>query len=101
MPLPCQRSANLAVDVAHPLPPIKWHRRRAGREELDHSGLLALRHFFATTLITNYADPKEVQRALRYSTLQITLETYVHVWERRRGVVGDVLRAAAERRGTS
>jgi integrase len=61
----------------------------------------ALRHFFATTLITQHADPKEVQRALRHSTLQITLETYVHFWprqERRRGVVGDVLRAAADRR---
>jgi hypothetical protein len=36
------------------------------------------------------------------STLQITLETYVHFWprrERRRGVVGDVLRAAADKRG--
>jgi len=75
---------------------IKW-RRKAGWPE-QNSGFHALRHFFATTLITNHADPKEVQRALRHATLQITLETYVHFWprrERRRGVVGDVLRRAA------
>ena len=78
---------------------VKW-RERAGWPK-EHGGFHALRHFFATTLITNHADPKEVQRALRHSTLQITLETYVHFWprrERRRGVVGDVLRVAAERR---
>lgn len=59
--------------------------------------LHALRHFFATTLITNNAEPKDVQRALRHKSLQITLENYVHWWprrERRRGVIGDVLRAA-------
>jgi integrase len=80
---------------------VKW-RERAGWPK-EHGGFHALRHFFATTLIANHADPKEVQRALRHSTLQITLETYVHFWprrERRRGVVGDVLRGAAERRGT-
>jgi integrase len=75
---------------------IKW-RRKAGRPE-KNSGFHALRHFCATTLITNHADPKEVQRALRHATLQIMLETYVHFWprhERRRGVVGEVLRWAA------
>ena len=78
---------------------VKW-REKAGWPK-EHGGFHALRHFFATTLITQHADPKEVQRALRHSTLQITLETYVHFWprrERRRGVVGDVLRAAADRR---
>jgi len=37
--------------------------------------------------ITNQADPKEVKRALRHSTLQITPEAYVLFWpcrERRR-----------------
>jgi integrase len=77
----------------------KW--RDAAGWPKEHGGFHALRHFFATTLITNHVDPKEVQRALRHSTLRITLETYVHFWprrERRRGVVGDVLRAAAEKR---
>ncbi|MFG1657913.1 tyrosine-type recombinase/integrase [Micromonospora chersina] len=78
---------------------VKW-REKAGWPK-EHGGFHALRHFFATTLITHHVDPKEVQRALRHSTLQITLETYVHFWprrERRRGVVGDVLRAALGRR---
>jgi integrase len=81
---------------------VKW--REAAGWPKEHGGFHALRHFFATTLITNHADPKEVQRALRHSTLQITLETYVHFWprrERRRGVVGDVLRATADRRRAS
>jgi len=41
-----------------------------------------------------------VQRALRHSSLRITLETYVHWWpknERRRNVVGTALQAAAAR----
>jgi integrase len=43
---------------------------------------------------------QEVQRLLRHKTLRITLETYVHWWpkrERRRGLVGTLLRAAASR----
>lgn len=76
---------------------IKWRRAAGWPEDSQHSGFHALRHFFATTLITNHADPKEVQRALRHSTLQITLETYVHFWprrERRRGIVGETLKTA-------
>ncbi|WP_412738162.1 tyrosine-type recombinase/integrase [Krasilnikovia sp. MM14-A1259] len=75
----------------------KW-RDKAGWPK-EHGGFHALRHFFATTLISNHADPKDVQRALRHKALQITLETYVHWWprrERRRGVVGALLQAAAE-----
>jgi integrase len=78
---------------------IKWRRAAGWPEDSQHSGFHALRHFFATTLIVNHVDPKEVQRALRHSTLQITLETYVHFWPRRsrkKGVVGDVLRSAAD-----
>jgi integrase len=65
-----------------------------------HGTFHALRHFFATTLITNHAEPQDVQRLLRHKTLRITLETYVHWWprrERRRGLVGDILRAASQR----
>ncbi|NJC68820.1 site-specific integrase [Planosporangium thailandense] len=66
----------------------------------EHGTFHALRHFFATTLITNDAEPQEVQRLLRHKTLRITLETYVHWWpkrERPRGVVGAALRNAVER----
>ncbi|MET8353469.1 site-specific integrase [Micromonospora sp. NPDC005206] len=78
---------------------VKW-RDKAGWPK-KQGGFHALRHFFATTLITNHAEPQDVQRLLRHQTLRITLETYVHWWprrERRRGVIGDVLRAAANRR---
>ncbi|MEV6801072.1 tyrosine-type recombinase/integrase [Micromonospora rifamycinica] len=55
----------------------------------------SLRHFFATTLMSNGVEPQEVQKALRHASLRITLETYVH-WmpkkDRRRGLVGQLLR---------
>jgi integrase len=66
----------------------------AGQGPKQHGGFHALRHFFATTLITNHAEPQEVQRLLRHKTLRIRLETYVHWWpkrNRRRGVVGSAL----------
>jgi integrase len=51
-------------------------------------------------LIAAGADPTDVQKALRHSSLRITLETYVHWWpkkQRRRNVVGTALRGAAQR----
>jgi integrase len=58
------------------------------------------RHYYATALISAGADPTDVQKALRHSSLRITLETYVHWWpkkERRRNVVGTALQAVAAR----
>lgn len=54
----------------------------------------AIRQFFATSLITDRAEPQEVQHFLRHKTLRITLETYVHWWpkrERRQGIMGAIL----------
>lgn len=63
----------------------------------------SLRHFFATTLITNGVDPQDVQKALRHANLRITLETYVH-WlpklDRPRGVIGTVLTKKRQERAT-
>ncbi|MGC4765008.1 site-specific integrase [Micromonospora sp. DT46] len=82
-----------------------WSREWAGWRDAagwpqKHGGFHALRHFFATTLITNHVEPQEVQRLLRHRTLRITLETYVH-WlpkrDRPSGVIGSVLSSAAER----
>ena len=62
-----------------------WHREwgtwraAAGRPETEHAGFHALRHFFATMLIANGAEPQDVQRALRHKSLSLTLETYVGV----------------------
>ncbi|MEH1012469.1 site-specific integrase [Micromonospora sp. CPCC 206060] len=72
----------------------EW-RKAAGwpKEGTFHS----LRHFFATTLMSNGVEPQEVQKALRHANLRITLETYVH-WmpkkDRPRGLVGGLLRNA-------
>ncbi|GLW29885.1 tyrosine-type recombinase/integrase [Actinoplanes regularis] len=63
-----------------------------------HSGFHALRHYFATKLIEEHGDPKDVRRALRHASLSITLETYVYFWpraERRRGIKGEALKPVA------
>jgi integrase len=72
----------------------KW-RAEAGWPDTTHAGFHALRHFFATVLITNGAEPQDVQRAMRDKTLAMTLETYVGFWPKRvkaRGLVGEALR---------
>ena len=74
---------------------------RAGAAGWPEDGTFhSLRHYFATTLITQGVDPTDVQRALRHSSLRITLETYVHWWpkaERRRSVIGAVLTRARDK----
>ena len=102
---PIRRAVPLLFTTTHgnPFTDRTWSREWVGWRDAagwpkEHGGFHALRHFFATTLITNHAEPQEVQRLLRHKTLRITLETYVHWWpkrDRRRGVVGEVLRAAA------
>lgn len=76
----------------------KW--RDAAGWPKEHGTFHALRHFFATTLITNHTEPQEVQRLLRHKTLRLTLETYVHWWpkrERKPGLVGALLRSGLTR----
>jgi len=53
-------------------------------------------------LISAGADPTDVQRALRHSSLRVTLETYVHWWpkkQRRRSVVGSAIGQLRRARG--
>jgi integrase len=102
---PVPRTVPLLFTTTHgnPFTDRTWSREWVGWRDAagwpkEHGGFHALRHFFATTLITNHAEPQEVQRLLRHKTLRITLETYVHWWpkrERRRGVVGAILQGAA------
>ena len=104
---PVRRVVPLLFTTTHgnPFTDRTWSREWAGWRDAagwpkEHGTFHALRHFFATTLITNHTEPQEVQRLLRHKTLRITLETYVHWWpkrDRRRGVVGALLKAAAER----
>ncbi|MER7005226.1 site-specific integrase [Dactylosporangium sp. NPDC000555] len=78
----------------------KW-REAAGWPNTEHAGFHALRHFFATVLITNGAEPQEVPRALRHKSLSLTLETYVGWWPKRvkaRGIFGEAL-TAVRRKG--
>jgi integrase len=80
---------------------IMWREWRHAAGWPDEGTFHSLRHYYATALITAGADPTDVQKALRHSSLRITLETYVHWWpkkERRRNIVGAALRAAAEGR---
>jgi integrase len=74
--------------------------RRAARWP-DEGTFHSLRHYYATALISAGADPTDVQRALRHSSLRITLETYVHWWPRkqRRNVVGTAITDAVASRG--
>ncbi|MFC7547164.1 tyrosine-type recombinase/integrase [Plantactinospora sp. GCM10030261] len=102
---PVRRSVPLLFTTTHgnPFTDRTWSREWVGWRDAagwpkEHGGFHALRHFFATTLITNHAEPQEVQRLLRHKTLRITLETYVHWWpkrDRRRGLIGEILRAAS------
>ena len=98
---PVRRRVPLMFTTTHgnPFTDRTWSREWAGWRDLAgwpkrYGTFHALRHFFATTLITNHVEPQEVQRLLRHKTLRITLETYVHWWPKRdrvRGVVGQAL----------
>jgi integrase len=79
---------------------LMWQQWREAAGWPEEGTFHSLRHYFATALITAGADPTDVQKALRHSSLRITLETYVHWWpkkERRRNVVGTALSDAASR----
>jgi integrase len=102
---PVRRTVPLLFTTTHgnPFTDRTWSREWMGWRDVagwpkEHGGSHALRHF-ATTLITNHAEPQDVQRLLRHKTLRITLDTYVHWWPKRdraRGVVGGVLSRARE-----
>jgi integrase len=77
-----------------------WRDWRRAAEWPEEGTFHSLRHYYATALITAGADPTDVQKALRHSSLRIKLETYVHRWpkkQRHRSVVGAALLDASER----
>ncbi|MEV0216012.1 tyrosine-type recombinase/integrase [Micromonospora sp. NPDC050695] len=80
-----------------------WDNWRAAAGWPKGGTFHSLRHFFATTLMSNGVEPQEVQKALRHASLRITLDTYVH-WlpkqDRRRGLVGQLLRPTGSSRAT-
>ena len=38
------------------------------------------RHFYASLLISKGRDPKEVQKLMGHEDVQLTLQTYGHLW---------------------
>lgn len=57
-----------------------WHVTRGPGGLTPGTGFHALRHYFATLLITSGASVKTVQLALGHSSPMVTLNTYVGLW---------------------
>jgi len=55
-------------------------RERSSRRPRPRVVIHSLRHTFATELIREGANPKVVSDLLGHSTVQMTLQTYAHVW---------------------
>jgi integrase len=55
-------------------------RERLSRRPRPRVVVHSLRHTFATELIREGANPKVVSDLLGHSTVQMTLQTYAHVW---------------------
>jgi len=50
-------------------------------EEFEHAYMHSLRHTFATRAIENGVQPKVLQNIMGHSTLEVTMDLYVHVTE--------------------
>jgi integrase len=50
-------------------------------EEFEHAYMHSLRHTFATRAIENGVQPKVLQKIMGHSTLEVTMDLYVHVTE--------------------
>lgn len=48
-------------------------------EEFEHCYMHSLRHTFATRCIEKGVQPKSLQKMLGHSTIQVTMDLYVHV----------------------
>jgi len=55
-------------------------RERLSQRPRPRAVIHSLRHTFATELIRSGANPKVVSDLLGHSTVQMTLQTYAHVW---------------------
>ena len=49
------------------------------KAEIKHISMHTLRHSYATRAIERGVNPKVLQKLLGHSTLQTTMDTYVHV----------------------
>ena len=48
---------------------------------IEKTGLHSLRHTFASTLFAQKVDIKTISKLLGHASIQITLDTYVHLFE--------------------
>ena len=103
---PARAVALLFTDeLGRPIHSQAWSKLWAGWRQAagwpEEGTFHSLRHHYATALITAGANPTDVQKALRHSSLRITLETYAHWWPkkpRRRNVVGSAIGALRDLR---
>ena len=65
---------------------LKWCNKIVHQElpELEHFHFHEFRHTYASTLVLNGADIKDVQELLGHSDIRITLNTYTHSTSRSR-----------------
>lgn len=75
---------------------LKWCNKvvRAELPHLQHFHFHALRHTYASTLVTNGANFKDVQELMGHSDIRITLNTYSHVTPRSRKVAAAIFENA-------
>jgi integrase len=62
-------------------PTGKVDRKTKQRSWVPIYTMYALRHFYASMLIAQGHQPKQVQRLLGHSNVQMTLEVYGHLWD--------------------
>ena len=78
---------------------LKWCNKvvRAELPHLQHFHFHALRPTYASTLVTNGANFKDVQELMGHSDIRITLNTYSHVTPRSRKVAAAIFERAIAR----
>lgn len=75
---------------------LKWCNKVVQRElpALKHFHFHALRHTYASTLVSNGANFKDVQELMGHSDIRITLNTYSHVTPHSRKVAAAIFESA-------
>ena len=78
---------------------LKWCNKLVQKElpDIKHFHFHALRHTYASTLVTNGANFKDVQELMGHSDIRITLNTYSHVTQHSRKKAVAILEDALAR----
>jgi integrase len=73
-PVRSSHAANMSADISY----VKCGRSKAAK--LPHSRVHALRHSFASALITDNQNPKLVQTLLGHHSAAFTMDVYSGLW---------------------